>query len=408
MLNLGVLPFELKGLIELASMDLEVEGILERLWDAMDRGGISEMAPLVEAERKRVECVTVHVAVTGTSRAGKSTFIRSAMGFQDGEEGAPSTDLSQQLVKPAPYQRPGSPGCTFWELPSVEGSGFSPGDYLQVVEVDRYTGFYVLSPGRFTWQAAALADELRRLGKPFYFILTKIDADARGHKDAEFAREALRVIATNRFAHLDVGYAIGRFYCVSCLESERFDFPACIRALQKDTLPALQRHALLLSLPHLADKTELKNSLKALIPLSAVYSCVIDPLPVEQLPYQANVRFLCDEIRLYRRLLGLDYQALSKRARLIGQPAFVLSDEIQTRMARELTEKAVAEELLRWTEKNVLVSPNNVKWIPLLESLPGGKLSGASTIRLLDAMLEQFMDDVYRVQRKVANVLRGD
>ncbi|XP_048476459.1 interferon-inducible GTPase 5-like isoform X2 [Rhincodon typus] len=389
------------------SMDLEVEGILERLLDAMNRGGISEMAALVEAERRRVERVTVHVAVTGTSRAGKSAFINSAMGFQDGDEGGPSTAPSQGATKPAPYRRPGFPCCTFWELPSVEDASFSPGDYLRAVEVDRYTGFYILSSGRFTQQAAALADELRRLGKPFYFVRTKIDMDAHGYKDREFAKKALQVIAANRFACLDLDYAIARFFCVSCHESERFDFPACIRALQNSS-PPLQRHALLLSLHHLADKMELKNSLKELIPVSAVYSCVIDPVAVEQLPYRANIGFLCEEIRLYRLLLGLDYPALSKRARLVGQPAFVLSDEIQTRMARELTEKAVAEELLRWTEKNVLVSPNNVKWIPLLESLPGGKLSGASTIRLLDAMLEQFMDDVYRIRRKVANVLRGD
>ncbi|XP_048379647.1 interferon-inducible GTPase 5-like [Stegostoma tigrinum] len=395
---------------QMMSMDLEVEGILERLLDAVNRGGTTAMAALVQAERRRIEQVTVDVAVTGPSRCGKSTFIHSAMGFQDGDEGGPSTAPGPGATKPAPYRRPGFPCCAFWELPSVGGGGggaFSPRGYLRAVEADRYAGFYLLSPGRFTQQAAALADELRRLGKPFYFVRTKIDADAGGREDRGFARASLQAVAAGRFARLDLEYAVARFFCVSCHESERFDFAACIRALQRSA-PPLQRHALLLCLHHLADKMELKNSLKELIPVAAVHSCVVDPVEVEQLPYRANVAFLCDEIRLYRLLLGLDYPALSRTARLVGRPAFVLCDEIQTRLARELTEKAVADELLRWTEKNVLVSPGNAKWIPLLGRLPGGELSGTSTIRLLDAMLEQFMDDVYRIRRKMADVLRGD
>ncbi|GCB77292.1 interferon-inducible GTPase 5-like [Scyliorhinus torazame] len=389
-------------------MELEVEGILGRFSDAMSCGGLSEMAPLVKAERRRIECVAVHVAIIGTSRVGKSAFINSALGFKNGEDRAAPTGPAQQVEKPVSYGRPGDPSCVFWELPNIEVAGFSPGGYLRVLEVDRYVGFFVLSSGCFSQEAAGLANELRRRGKQLYFVRTKIDLDTHGYKNKEFAEDVLHVVTADRFAHLDIEYATARFFYVACHDAGRFDFMACIQALQKNSSPPLQKHALLLSLHHLANKLELKSSLKELIPLSAVYSCVIDPVPVERLPYGANLNFLCNEIRFYRTMLGLDYQALSRSARSIGQPTFILSDEIQTRMAKELTEKAVSEELLRWTEKNVLVSPNNAKWIPLLETLPGGKLSGASTIRLLDAMLEQFMDDAYRIQRKMVDVVRDD
>ncbi|XP_078063130.1 interferon-inducible GTPase 5-like [Mustelus asterias] len=388
-------------------MDLEVERILKRFSEAMKDGGISKMAPLVKAERRRVECVTVHVAVTGTPRVGKSVFINSVMDFKDGTADAAPTDPTQQVAKPASYRRPGDPCCMFWELPNIEGVSFSPDGYLKALEVDRYVGFFILSSSRFTWEAVALANELRRIGKQVYFVRTNIDLDTHGYKNKEFAEDALRAVTADCFDHLDIEYAITHYFCVSCHDTERFDFMACIQALQNSS-PPLQKHALLLSLYYLANKIELKNSLKELIPVSAIYSCIIDPVPVERLPYQANISFLHKEICFYRTVLGLDYQALNKSARLIGQPTFVLSDEIQTRLARELTEKAVSEELLRWTEKNVLVSPRNTKWLPLLETLPGRQISGASTIRLLDAMLEQFMDDAYRIQRKIAEILRGD
>ncbi|XP_078391692.1 interferon-inducible GTPase 5-like [Cetorhinus maximus] len=393
---------------QLPSMDLEAAEILERLSDAMNCGGIPETASLVKAERKRVEGVTVHVAVTGTPKVGKSAFINSVMGFEDGQDGAAPTGSAQQPAKPAPYSRPGNPSSVFWELPSIEGATFSPGDYLKAVEADKYVGFFILTSTRFTREAAALASELRRAGKQLYLVRTKIDLSAPAYKNKEFEEDALHVLSADRFANLGIEFTAARFFCVSCHEVDRFDFLECIQALQKNSSPPLRKHALLVSLHYLASKVELKNSLKELIPVSAIYSCIIDPVPVEQLPYQANIPFLYNEIRFYRVMLGLDYAALNKSAKLIGRPTFVLSDEIQTKMAKELTEETVSEELLRWTQKNVQVSPSNVKWVPLLKTLPGGKLSGASTIRLLDAMLEQFTDDACRIQRKMADILRGD
>ncbi|XP_078425980.1 interferon-inducible GTPase 5-like [Cetorhinus maximus] len=389
-------------------MDLEIAGIIGRFSDAMSRGGISEVASLVKAERSRVESVTVHVAVTGTPRVGKSAFINSVMGFKGGEDGTAPISPAQQVAKPAPYSRPGNPSSVFWELPSIRGSNFSSGDYLKAVEVDKYVGFFILSSTWFTQEAAALASELRRVGKQFYLIRTKIDMDTLGYREKDFIEDVLHVFTTDYFDNLDIEYATARFFCVSSHHVDRFDFLKCIQALQRNSSPPLQKHALLLSLHYLANKMELRDSMREFIPVSAVYSCIIDPVPVEQLPYQANVHFLYKEIRLYRVLFELDHPALSKKAKLIRQPTFVLSDEIQTMMGRALTEKGVSEELLKWTEINVSVSHSYVKWVPFLKTLPGGKLSGASTIRLLDTILEKFMDDAYRIQRKMEAVLKGE
>ncbi|MBS2599707.1 hypothetical protein KFY57_26605, partial [Salmonella enterica subsp. enterica serovar Typhimurium] len=135
-------------------MDLEIAGIIGRFSDAMSHGGVSEVASLVKAERSRVESVTVHVAVTGTPRVGKSAFINSVMGFKDGEDRAAPTSPTHQVTKPAPYSRPGSPSSVFWELPSIGGANFSSSDYLKAVEVDKYIGFFILSSTWFTQEAA--------------------------------------------------------------------------------------------------------------------------------------------------------------------------------------------------------------------------------------------------------------
>ncbi|MCY5962422.1 hypothetical protein OV760_29100, partial [Salmonella enterica subsp. enterica serovar 1,4,[5],12:i:-] len=109
--------------------------------------------------------------------------------------------------------------------------------------------------------------------KQFYLVRTKIDLSAPGYKNKEFTEDTLHVMTADRFANLDIKYTTARFFCVSCHEVDQFDFLECIQTLQKNSSPPLQKHALLLSLHYLASKVELKNSLKELIPVSAIYSC---------------------------------------------------------------------------------------------------------------------------------------
>ncbi|MBS2599762.1 hypothetical protein KFY57_26915, partial [Salmonella enterica subsp. enterica serovar Typhimurium] len=130
---------------------------------------------------------------------------------------------------------------------SIEGSNFSSSDYLKAVEVDKYIGFFILSSTWFTQEAAALASELRRVGKQFYFIRTKIDLNAPDYKNEKFTEDILRVVTADHFANLDMEYATARFFCVSCHHADRFDFLECVQALQRNSSPPLQKHALLLS-----------------------------------------------------------------------------------------------------------------------------------------------------------------
>uniref|UniRef100_UPI00398E41D0 interferon-inducible GTPase 5-like n=1 Tax=Pristiophorus japonicus TaxID=55135 RepID=UPI00398E41D0 len=387
-------------------MDLEVEGILRRLTEALTHGGLAELSTAVQAEWQRVEGVTVHVAVTGPPRAGKSSFVNAALGLKEGQRGAAST--AEGAAKPARHGRAGTPGAVFWELPDPEGPGFSAAGYLQSAGgPGKYAGFVVVTATVFAPESAALAAELRRLGAPFCLVRSKIDLDLRSYKAEEFAAGVLRAVTDGGLAG-DGGNALPRLFSVCCLEPEKFDFRACVQALQESASPPLRRRALLVALPHLSVKAELKNSLKELVPLSALHACLVGAVPVGHLPYRANLPFLHGEVRRYRSLLGLELADLGRQARLIGRPAFVLADEIGTRAVRQLTAAGLARELARWTAQDVPVAPGNARWIPLLRALPGGQLSGASVARLLDATLEQFTNDAYRVERKIAAVLRGE
>ncbi|MBS2600031.1 hypothetical protein KFY57_28420, partial [Salmonella enterica subsp. enterica serovar Typhimurium] len=96
---------------------------------------------------------------------------------------------------------------------SIGGANFSSGDYLKAVDVDKYVGFFILSSMWFTQEAAALASELRRVGKQFYFIRTKIDLDIYGYRCKEFVEDVLHVFTADRLSNLDTAYVTARFFC---------------------------------------------------------------------------------------------------------------------------------------------------------------------------------------------------
>ncbi|XP_059817387.1 interferon-inducible GTPase 5-like [Hypanus sabinus] len=385
------------------AMEQEVDGMLRHLTDAMESGGLPALAREVREMREKVRDVTAQVAVTGPPGVGKTTFITTALRLS-----AEAAATLQQAPKPASCAQPGQPRAVFWELPAIDEASFCADAYLRQVDAGQYTGFLILSCAEFSREILRLASELRSMGKPFCLIRSKIDLRRRCYRKRQFADEVLCALRREPLPHLDLEYAVGRLFHVDCRDSEDFDFKPCVQALQDASPSALLRHCLLVSLSYLSNKFQLKTSLKQLTPIWAIHSLVVDPVGSAGLPYPVNARFLVDEIYLYRLILGIDFQTLRLQAQRLRLPAFVLSDELCAGLPCALSEVDVVAELNKWTSLKVPVANSKLKWVPLLRQLPGGLLSGAAVIRLLDFMVTQYMIDVYRIESKIAAVLRGD
>ncbi|XP_072106822.1 interferon-inducible GTPase 5-like [Mobula birostris] len=384
-------------------MEQEVDRMLQQLTDAIESGGLPALANEVQEIRQKVRDVTAQVAVTGPPNVGKTTLISTALRLS-----AETAALLQHAPKPAPCFQPGRPRVIFWELPAIGGASFCVNTYLRQVDVDKYTGFLILSCTEFSREMLGLASELRRIGKPFCLIRSKIDVRRRCYRKREFADEVLCALRRQPLPHLDLESAVVRLFYLDCRDSEDFDFKPCVQALQDASPSALLRHSLLVSLSYLSNKFQLKTSLKQLTPIWAIHSLVVDPVGLAGLPYQVNARFLVDQIYFYRLILGIDFQALKVQAKRLRLPTFVLSDELRAGLPCSLSEVDVVAELTKWTALKVPVANSKLKWVPLLRQLPGGEISGAAVIRLLDFMVTQYMIDVYRIESKIAAVLRGE
>uniref|UniRef100_A0A672SUT2 IRG-type G domain-containing protein n=1 Tax=Sinocyclocheilus grahami TaxID=75366 RepID=A0A672SUT2_SINGR len=93
--------------------------------------------------------VSLNIAVTGKTGAGKSSFIN----------------------------HPGMPNVKIWDLPGIGSPTFKANKFLKDVNFKIYDFFIILNSERFMENDVMLAKEIRKQKKNFYFVRSKIDND---------------------------------------------------------------------------------------------------------------------------------------------------------------------------------------------------------------------------------------
>ncbi|XP_041051479.1 T-cell-specific guanine nucleotide triphosphate-binding protein 2-like isoform X2 [Carcharodon carcharias] len=132
---------------------------------------------LIQKRLNNLDNTEFNIAVTGESGAGKSTFINSMRGLRSGDEGAAETGNTETTMEPIGYKHPNLPNFCFWDLPGIGTTKFPADKYLTEMNFERYDFFIIISHCRFRENDAKLATEIKRLGKEFYFVRSKIDND---------------------------------------------------------------------------------------------------------------------------------------------------------------------------------------------------------------------------------------
>ncbi|XP_025050875.1 interferon-inducible GTPase 5-like [Alligator sinensis] len=167
-----------------ASEDLDPEAIshvpqekLKKLKAALEKGDLTAAAKNAQEMLDDAEKISLHIAITGVTGSGKSSFLNAMRGLDDGDEGAADIGVLETTSKPAPFPHPQDPNITFWDLPGIGTPAFPEDTYLQQVEFGRYDFFIIISSTRFTDKDIKLALEIQSLGKSFYFVRSKVDQD---------------------------------------------------------------------------------------------------------------------------------------------------------------------------------------------------------------------------------------
>ncbi|XP_078066443.1 interferon-inducible GTPase 5-like [Mustelus asterias] len=375
---------------------------LKKLKSSYDEGGLEMTVPLIQEKLKDLDNIELNIAVTGKSGAGKSSFINTMRGLQNNDEGAAKTGTTETTMKPAPYPHPNLPKVCFWDLPGMGTLNFPANEYLKKMNFKQYDFFIIISAWRFTENDVKLTKEIKRLGKNFYFVRSKIDNDldsVRKEGKKLNKEEEMETIRNDCVSNLEkAGISSPNVFLVSNFEINEFDFQKLNKTLAGN-LSDIKKQAFMLSLPNTTLEIIEKKRvvLKKRVWMLATLSGFVGTVPVPGLSCACDTGILIPAIIGFRQYLGLDDASLQRLANMAGKPVEDLKAVVKTPLVGEIDKTFVIKMLLGGTFIAISAVEIGLDFIPVVGSVFGGASSFGMTYKLLNDVLNDLTENAQSV-----------
>ncbi|XP_051878254.1 interferon-inducible GTPase 5-like [Pristis pectinata] len=375
---------------------------LKDLSSAYGSGGLEALASLIQDKVNHLNSTKLHIAVTGESGAGKSSFINAMRGLRGCDEGAAKIGNTETTMEPTQYKHPSFPEVSFWDLPGVGTVNFPAKEYPTKMKFEQYDFFIVISRNRFTEIDANLVKEVKKLGKMFYFVRTQIDNDIRSYlfEAVNADREAeLAKIRNYCIRSLEkTGIAEPTVFLISSIEINEFDFAELQKTIANN-LDDIKKDVFLKSLPSttLNIVKEKEVQLKKRIWMLATIAGTLGAVPVPGVAIACDIGLLITAIIDFRKYLGLDDASIQRLANATGKPVEVLTAEVKTPLVGEINKDLVKRMLLGGTAVGIAGVETAFKFIPVIGSIFGAGTSFGMTYSLLNNALDQLVQNTQEV-----------
>ncbi|TSK22657.1 Interferon-inducible GTPase 5 [Bagarius yarrelli] len=335
---------------------------------------VTDVVAIVEGMLQEMKSVTLNIAVTGESGAGKSSFINAFLGISDDEPGAAPTGVTETTNRALAFSHPTVSNVLLWDLPGIGTPSFHPKTYLEDVGLLKYDFFIIVTSDRFQECHSELAKQIIQAQKKFYFIRNKVDQDLeanarrrrqRGLSDDDVLN-LLRVDCEKNLSNDQVEQP--QVFLLSCFHPQYYDFPALQMTLLEE-LEGHKRHALLLSLPNLSTslvqskREALAKDLWKKAILASLSSVTSAGTPKSVVPK------LMETLRNYQQTLCIDAKSLQRLANITGISFEELQSEVTSTFGKSLSEEAVEHLLGQVTKGHKLLANQLEKKVPILGSV---------------------------------------
>ncbi|XP_078061861.1 interferon-inducible GTPase 5-like [Mustelus asterias] len=367
-----------------------------------ESGGVEKVTPLIQKKIIDLDSTELNIAVTGKAGAGKSSFINAMRGLRSSDEDGAEVDIKEITLEPTEYKHPCLPNVILWDLPGMGTTKFPANKYLNEMKFKKYDFFIIISECRFTENDVKLAREIKRLGKNFYFVRSKIDHDLESMKKErrEFnEKEELEKIRSYCVRKLqETGIPSPRVFLISNFDLHLYDFKLLNEVLEDD-LPRIKRSVYILALPNLTLEIveKKKKELKKRVWMLASLSGILGAVPVPGVSLGCDIGILIGGIIHFRKCLGLDDASLQRLANKAGKPVEELKAVLKTPLVGEITPDIINR--LAWGSAAVVISGLELALdiIPVVGSIFGAGSSFLMTYKLLCGALDDLTENARRV-----------
>ncbi|XP_018410113.1 PREDICTED: interferon-inducible GTPase 5-like [Nanorana parkeri] len=379
---------------------------LQEMKMAFENGDFLQAAQNIKKSLVGLEHIPLNIAVTGESGSGKSTFINVIRGLGDEDEGSAKTGVVETTVVATRYSHPRLRNVIYWDLPGIGTAHFTPNEYLKLVKFDEFDFFFIIASHRFRDCHIQLAQAINSMGKKFYFVRSKIDADLnacrRLRKSSYNEDQILMEIRSNCIKGLhDGGIMCPRVFLLSCLELEKYDFYLMQKTLENE-LPSHKRHVFLLTLPNIYFQAleSKRDVFRNQIWKHALASAAKALLPIPGLSVDNDIDLLVNTIGEYKEAFGLDQRSLNCLATTFDKDVHDLRSVIRSQLVlKEITYHEVVNFMHRreLTKAALMVTDYAAGAVPLVGSVAAGGVAFGTAYWLLYSLLKDIADDAKRV-----------
>ncbi|XP_017287200.1 interferon-inducible GTPase 5-like isoform X1 [Kryptolebias marmoratus] len=349
----------------------------------------------------------LNIAITGESGSGKSTFINYYRGMTNNDEGAAPTGVEETTSDIRSYPHPEYPNVKLWDLPGVGTTKFPADKYLELVELEKFDFFVIISDTRFRENDVKLAKAIQKMEKKFYFVRSKIDNDLQAeerYKRNFDEQETLQTIRDNCIQGMhNEGFKSPQVFLLCNFELHLYDFPLLHETLERE-LPELKRHALLMTMPNINQEVinKKKEALQAQIKYYAAGSAAGSAVPVPGLSVTVDLNLIVTAVTHYVVTFRLDIESLKKLADTTGVPYDDLKQSILSPLAGvTITRALIIKVLAQLASVIALMAGEEVsKFIPIIGIPAAMALSFAGTYKALSHFLNMLAEDAERVFKR--------
>ncbi|XP_067153141.1 interferon-inducible GTPase 5-like [Apteryx mantelli] len=404
------------------------EGDMNEIRAALEKGDLTAAATKAQEILANEEQIQLHIAVTGESGSGKSSFVNAMRGLQDHEEGAAEIGVTETTMECSPYPHPQHSQVIFWDLPGIGTPNFRPDTYLKEVQFDRYDFFIIISSSRFTYNAATLAKEIQAQGKRFYFVRSKVDQDvsnerrlydeegvlkAKGKQATETRSQWYDEMAVLLRIRQDCERKLARLGIRSpqvflvCRDdfSMKYDGPILLQTLLDD-LPSEKKLSFLRCLANTSREVlrQKKKELMKYVWLKSLVSCGASAVHTGAASADVDTGVLVTSLKEYCRTFGLSEESLQKLAKQVNKPVKELKAVIKSPLEDEITKNVLIKLLTKSLGGAVQYTSLLMKALPeewqAIGCLVSAAISFPSTFFLLRNFLSDAAADAERVLQK--------
>ncbi|XP_016418966.1 interferon-inducible GTPase 5-like [Sinocyclocheilus rhinocerous] len=345
--------------------------------------------------------VSLIIAVTGKTGAGKSSFINALRGLRKDDVGAAPTGVTETTMEPTMYEHPGMPNVKIWDLPGIGSPNFKAKKYLKDVKFNTYDFFIILNSERFMENDVMLAKEIRKCKKSFYFVRSKIDNDIRAEQKENKRFDKLKVLAKIREDCQKNLQKMGnpKVFLISSFFLDKYDFEILQNTLAEE-LPEHKRSALLQAWPVCsAECLEKKIKMfKGLIWAVSLASAGIAAVPLPGLSVACDTTIVLLFLTRCYYAFGLDDRSLKRLSEKVNKPLLECRDK--SKFAAAIRNKTMTTIQTSAMFISVSVAEELLSLIPVVGSAVAAGLSFASTQLFLRKGLNELAETAREIRKE--------